>query len=225
MTTRNGRLGVLGGTFDPIHLGHLDAANAARRALALDEVLFIPAHDPPHRPVDPRASAFHRFSLVSLAINGVEGYRASDRELRQDGPSYTALTLRALHAEGWAPSQIFFILGADAFADIGTWFDYPDVLDACHFAVIARPGTTIEQALARTPQLHERARLPGPGRDGDAQPSIFLIHATTRDVSSTDVRARLGARGRADGLLPPPVAWHIRTHHLYEPADDSHGED
>ena len=115
-----GRLGVLGGTFDPIHLGHLDAADAARSALALDEVLFVPSHDPPHRPVEPRATAFHRFALTALAVNDRPGCRVSDLELVRDGGSYTSDTLRSLHAAGWPAWQIFFILGADAFAEIAT---------------------------------------------------------------------------------------------------------
>src|SRR5688572_18450684 len=81
----SGRLGVLGGTFDPVHYGHLDAAAAARTALGLDDILFMPSHDPPHRPVDPCATAFQRFALVALAIDGIPGYRISDEELRQIG--------------------------------------------------------------------------------------------------------------------------------------------
>src|SRR5690349_18497299 len=114
------RLGLLGGTFDPIHFGHLDAAEAAQHALLLDEIVFLPSHDPPHRPADPRASAFHRFALVALAIEGHGRYRASDMELKREGPSYTADTLAAFSREGWDPSQLFFILGADAFAEIAT---------------------------------------------------------------------------------------------------------
>ena len=208
------RLGLLGGTLDPIHVGHLDAAEAARTALALDEILVIPAHDPPHRSSDPHASAFHRFAMVSLAISGRAAYRASDIELRREGPSYTALTLRDLHAAGWQPSQLFFIVGADAFAEIATWYDYPAILEACRFAVIARPGTTIEAALARTPQLH--------GRLGD---TIYRVEATTAAVSSTDIRARVAAGAPVDGLVPPAVARHIAVHQLYRTVDDLHGQD
>jgi|GraSoiStandDraft_12_1057312.scaffolds.fasta_scaffold356049_2 nicotinate-nucleotide adenylyltransferase len=220
------RIGVIGGTFDPIHVGHLEAAEAARRALALDEIRVIPAHDPPHRSVDPRASGFHRFALVALAIAGLPGYRACDMELRRDGPSYTALTLRDLHAQGWRPHQIFFILGADAFADIATWHDYPAILDAAHFVVIARPGTTLDTAQARTPELRARARRPGDGMmPPDAGTSIFLVEAETSAVSSTDLRARLASGASIDGLVPPAVAQHIRAHHLYGATDDRHGQD
>ena len=225
MTKEGRRIGVIGGTFDPIHVGHLDAAEAARRALTLDEIQVIPAHDPPHRRADPHASGFQRFALVALAIAGMPGYRASDMELRRDGPSYTALTLRDLHQQGWRPTQIFFIIGADAFAEIATWHDYPAILDAAHFVVIARPGTTLDAAVSRTPELHGRVRRSGEGVSNGAGTAIFLVEATTSDVSSTDVRARLASGGSIDGLVPPAVAQHIRAHHLYGATDDRHGQD
>jgi nicotinate-nucleotide adenylyltransferase len=214
------RLGVLGGTFDPVHFGHLDTAAAARAALALDEIVFVPSHDPPHRPLDPKATPFQRFALVALAINGLAGYRVWDEELRRQGNSYTAHTLRALHAAGWPPAQIFFILGADAFAEIASWHEFPHVLDAAHFAVIARPGTSIEGALARTPALRSRVR---PAAASQGETGIFLVEAATRDVSSTMVRRRLATRESIDDLVPSPVARHIAAHHLYEAEDSLHG--
>jgi len=224
--TAAGRLGVLGGTFDPIHLGHLDAAAAARAALALDEVLFVPAHDPPHKPDDPRASAYHRFALVALAIADSPAYRTSDMELTRQGASYTADTLRALHARGWHGWQIFFILGTDAFAEIATWREFPAVLDFANFVVIARPGTTLTDAAARTPAL--RARLRTLGNAAGVSPDgtgIYLVEARTRDVSSTTIRARLAARASIDDLVPAPVARHIIAHELYGAVDDLHGQD
>jgi len=209
------RLGVLGGTFDPVHFGHLDAAAAARAALELDEILFIPSHDPPHRPVDPHATAFQRFALVALAIGGLPGYRVSDEELRRPGNSYTSDTLRALHATGWTPLQIFFILGADAFAEIATWHEFPAVLDAANFAVIARPGTSVEAALACTPTLRPRVRPASGGAFECHNTSVFLIEAATRDVSSTMIRTRLAAGQSIGDLVPLPVARHIAAHHLY----------
>lgn len=222
----SGRLGILGGTFDPIHFGHLDAADAARRALSLDEVRLIPSCDPPHRPADPLAPPFHRFALVALAIQAHEAYRASDMELTRPGPSYTADTLRALRAEGWPPSQLFFILGSDAFAEIATWREFPAVLDAAHFAVIARPGTTLDAAAARRPELRPRLRRPGqPDTSGAAGTSVFLVEAHTRDVSSSEIRARLAGRQPIDDLVPAAVARHIVAHHLYVAVDTLHGQD
>jgi nicotinate-nucleotide adenylyltransferase len=203
------RLGVLGGTFDPIHYGHLDAAAAARDALALDQVLFLPAHDQPLRTNHPGASGFHRFAMATLAIHGCPGYRVSDLELLREGPSYTIDTLQNLHRQGWTGSQLFFILGADAFADIARWHRFPEVLDAARFVVVARPGTTLEAAFARTPELRSR---------------VDLVEARTRDVSSTVIRSRIGARESIDDLVPAAVSRHIFAHHLYGAVDDLHGE-
>lgn len=220
------RLGVLGGTFDPIHFGHLDAAEAARASLELDEVLFVPAHDPPHKSAEPRASGFHRFALVALAIQEWPGYRVSDMEVTREGASYTVDTLRALHACGWRPSQLYFILGADAFADIATWREFPAVLDLAQFAVIARPGTTPEEAVARTPALRSRTRFPaGRGWNDEEGTAIYLVEARTRDVSSTLIRARLAERKAIVDLVPAAVARHIISHHLYGAVDDLHGKD
>jgi nicotinate-nucleotide adenylyltransferase len=226
MATGSGPIGIFGGTFDPIHYGHLDAADAARRALALETIRVLPSHDPPHKPMDPHATAFHRFALVALAIDGLDGYCASDAELRRDGPTYTADTLRALHGEGWQPSQIFFILGADAFAEIGSWYQFPAVLDAANFAVIARPGIGLDAALSRVPALRGRVRG-GTADDADSagQTGIFLVEARTRDVSSTAIRARLAARQPIDDLVPAAVARHILAHHLYGAVDELHGQD
>ncbi len=204
------RVGILGGTFDPVHYGHLDAAEAARAALELDEVVFIPAHDPPHKLQDPGANGFHRFAMVALAIQEWPGYRASELELAREGASYTVDTLRRLHAQGIPASHLFFILGADAFAEIDTWKEYPAVLDLAQFVVVARPGTTLGDALARTPQLRGR---------------VSLVEARTRDVSSTAIRARLAGESGIDDLVPPAVARHIMAHHLYGAVDDLHGQE
>src|SRR5574338_1244348 len=134
------RLGILGGTLDPVHLGHIETALAAREALALDRLLLLPSRFPPHKPQQPSASAFHRFAMAALAVNGMDGFEASDVELRLPGPSYTAETLDRFGRSGLRPSQIFFIIGADAFAEIESWKRYPGVLDLANFVVVSRPG-------------------------------------------------------------------------------------
>jgi nicotinate-nucleotide adenylyltransferase len=218
-----GRLGLLGGTFDPVHYGHLDVAEAARTRLELDQVMFIPSHDPPHRPVAPRVSAYHRFALIALAIDGRNDYGASDVELARDGPSFTVDTLRGLHAEGWRPWQLFFIIGADAFAEIATWHEFPAVLDAANFAVMTRPGTSLEAALQRTPYLQPRARRYVPHATESDTTSILLVDASTRDVSSTQIRARIAAEEPIDDLVPRSVARHIESNHLYRAVGELHG--
>jgi len=224
MTSR--RLGILGGTFDPIHVGHVDAADAASAALALDEIVLIPAHDQPLRASQPRATAYQRFALAALAVEDRPGWRVLDMELIRQGRSYTAETLQTLHDCGWRASQLFFILGTDAFAGIASWHGYPRVLDLAHFVVIARPGVTIDEADARVPELRSRISPPphaditieGPAR-------ILLVHAHTRDVSSTMIRERLASGLPIDDLVPSRVARHIQKHHLYGAVDNLHGED
>ena len=218
------RIGVLGGTFDPIHFGHLDAAEAARTALRLDQVCVLPSHDPPHRTASPLASAFHRFALAALAVQDLPGYRVSDMELTRSGHSYTADSLRALHATGWTPSQIFFILGADAFAEIATWREFPAVLDGAHYVVVARPGTRLEDAAARTPALRDRLQGVGDAIPADGKTRVILIEARTRDISSTMIRARVMARQPIDDLVPAAVARHIVIHHLYGAVGELHGD-
>ncbi len=204
--TQSLRVGILGGTFDPVHLGHLDAASAARQALSLDRVLLLPARTPPHRTGEPHASVFHRFAMAALAAADYE-MAVSDLELRRDGPSYTALTLEALHREGFSPSQIFFITGSDAFAEVSTWYDYPRILGLANFVVVSRPGAPPPSVL-----------IPDLQSSTPTGPTVVSVEASTPDVSSTEIRRRVGAGESIDGLVPPGVAGHIRRHHLYVPA-------
>ena len=200
------KIGILGGTFDPIHLGHLEAASAARRALSLDRLLLLPSRTPPHRSTEPRASVFHRFAMAALAA-AERDMSVSDLEVRRDGPSYTALTLEALHREGFAPAELFFITGSDAFADVATWHDYPRILQLANFVVVSRPGAP------RVAELIPNPQSPIPGA-----PTVYSVEADTPNVSSTDIRRRVGAGESIDGLVPSSVAGHIRRHHLYVPA-------
>ena len=223
MTRGRLRLGVLGGTFDPIHVGHLDAAAAARDALGLDETLLLPSHVPPHRSADPRATMFHRFAMVALASDGLPACRACDLELRRTGASYTYETLAALHTEGWAPSQLFFILGADAFAEIAQWRQFDRVVEGTNLAVVGRTGTSLESALARTP-LRSRVRPLDQKREPWVETGVYLIEAATRDVSSTQIRAELAAGRSIARLVPEAVGRHIIRHGLYGTVDRLHGD-
>ena len=200
------KIGILGGTFDPIHLGHLEAAAAARHALSLDRVMLMPSRTPPHRSTEPRASIFHRFAMTALAA-AEHDMLVSDLEVRREGPSYTALTLEALHREGLPPAHLFFITGSDAFAEVATWYDYPRILQLANFVIVSRPGAPRPAELI--PNLQTSI--------ADA-PTIFSVEADTPDVSSTAIRRRVGAGEPIDGLVPSSVAGHIRRHHLYVPA-------
>src|SRR5262245_28746801 len=190
----------MGGTFDPIHYGHLDAAEAARTTLSLDEVWLLPSHDPPHRPIDPLASPFHRFALVALAVSGYANLTASDLELRRQGPSYTVATLQELHRMGWLPAQIFFIIGADALADIAAWRAFPDVLDASHFAVVGREGTSPDDVIARVPAVAARVAPAGYQPQHERDTKVFAVAGRTRDISSSLIRQRLQQGRHLDDL-------------------------
>lgn len=215
------RLGLLGGTFDPVHAGHLAAGRAARDALSLDHLQLVPAHVPPHRAVGPRASTPHRFAMAALVALDEPGWSVSDVEVERAGPSYTYDTLTAAQATGLAASQIFFITGADAFAEIATWSRYPAVLDLAHFVVVTRPGKTLDAVAERLPALAGRFRRPG---EVDRTPgtAVVLVEAATPDVSSTVIRARAARGFSLAGLVPPRVEQYIRRHGLYvaEPPPD-----
>src|SRR5262249_46231717 len=164
--------GILGGTLDPIHCGHIGAAVAARDALNLRRVLVVPSHVPPHRAQGPVASAYHRFAMAALAVTSEARLGASDDGLLTDRPSYTAETLERLHAHGRAASEIFFITGADAFAEIATWKRYPEVLNLAHFVVVSRPGHPLSIA-DRFPALADRIVRPGDSVHDPSEPSIY----------------------------------------------------
>lgn len=208
------RIGILGGTFDPIHRGHLDLGHAAETALGLTRLLVIPANIPPHRP-QPFASSYHRFAMIALAVTGRPAWQACDLELRSEAPSYTSSTLRRFHERGFAAVELFFVLGADAFLEIGTWKDYPDILDAAHFAVVSRPGCSVDELPHRLPALARRMARPLLGAPTPGRPVIFLIDAATADVSSTAIRQRRREGQPITGLVDLGVQQHIEQHELY----------
>jgi nicotinate-nucleotide adenylyltransferase len=215
------RVGILGGTFDPVHMGHVESARLVHRVFALDRTLLVPSGTPPHRQ-KPAVSRFHRFAMAALAVTGVPGLAVSDLEVADQEPSFTSGTLERLHDEGLEPAQIFFITGADAFAEIATWHRYPEVLDLAHFVVVARPGHPTASLPAKLPQIAARMLdydRNGVRGDGGAKTRVYLVDEPTPDVSSTEIRRRLAAGQPIDGLVPAAVGTYIGQHNLYAPAD------
>jgi nicotinate-nucleotide adenylyltransferase len=215
------RVGILGGTFDPVHVGHVESARLVHRLFALERTLLVPSGTPPHRH-RPSVSRFHRFAMTALAVTGIAGLEVSDLEIGDHAPSFTSSTLEKLHGEGLVPAQIFFITGADAFAEIATWHRYPEVLDLAHFVVVSRSGFPAHSLAARLPELAPRMRGVdsdgGRSPDHEAEPRIHLVDESTPIVSSTDIRRRLEAGDSIAGLVPEPVRAYIDQHHLYIPA-------
>jgi nicotinate-nucleotide adenylyltransferase len=214
MSTGARRIGILGGTFDPIHWGHLDVGDAAVNELKISRLFVITSNAPPHRP-QPLASAYHRFAMVSLAILDRPSWRAADLELRHDAPSFTSRTLEMFHERGYLSSELFFVIGADAFAEIASWRDYPNILNAAHFVVVSRPGFSVKELPRRLPKLADRMARPPIDEVSQIDPLIILLDAVTADVSSTAIRQRRAHGESIGGLVPPHVQQHLEHHGLY----------
>ena len=220
MNAATRRIGILGGRFDPIHFGHLAIAGAARRRLGLEHVLLLPSRTAPHRREPAAADGAARLAMVALAAEDDPHLEPCDLELTAETPSYTAITLRRLRERGHAPASLFFIVGADAFADIAAWRDYPRLLDAAHFVVVSRPGHPVAALPDALPDLRTRVRTIAddaapPDPESTGATLVFLIDADTPDISSTDVRGRL-ANGQPLGAhVPAAVAEYIDRRRLY----------
>ena len=204
-----GRWGILGGTFDPIHHGHLAIAEAARDELGLERVLFVPAGQPPHRAQAPGASAADRAAMVGLAIAGAPTFAMSRVELDRPGPSYTVDTLAAL-AAGGTPSgralDLWFILSAEAFADFPAWHEAGRILALSRLVVLPRDG----HAAPDLPALV--ARLPA--LDG----RVTLLDGPRIRLSASEIRRRAAAGLSVRYLVPDAVAAYIADHRLYRDA-------
>ncbi len=213
------RIGLFGGTFDPIHLGHVRAAREVLERFSLDRILFIPSFIPPHKERKGMASARDRLRMVELACAGEPRFSASSIEVDAGGRSYSILTLeriRGLHPG----ARIFFILGADAFLEIGTWREHERVLEESLFIVMTRPGTRLEDAEGVVGEpLRKRIRAVADGETVDEALTgdyrIFLLPIRALDVSSTEVRRRVRAGETVTGLVPEAVGDYMRSHGLY----------
>lgn len=185
-------IALLGGTFDPIHNAHLAIAEAARDEYALDRVLLIPAAHPPHKAGRSTAGYEHRYRMVELACRGRRALEASRLE-EGEGKSYSMQTIERVRASLASSDRLYFLIGADAFAEVRSWYRWEDVLQAVEFIVVARPG-------------HDYQVPPG----GIAHP----LRSVDLPVSSSAIRETL-ARGEVPRELPAPVAAYIQKHGLY----------
>lgn len=191
---------MVGGTFDPIHLGHVSLALAARDCAGLDSVLLMPVSVPPHRGA-PSASARDRLEMCRLAAEGLRAVEVSDLELRRAGPSYTVDTMRALHRER-PGDDLWLVLGWDAARDLHLWREPDQILSLARLVIVNRPGL--------------EAPRPGDLLTAGIDPVRAVVcHARTPDIVATDVRRRLEHGGPLDGLVAPAVADFIRARGLY----------
>jgi nicotinate-nucleotide adenylyltransferase len=223
------RLGVMGGTFNPVHYGHLAAADEVREAFVLDTVIFVPAAVPPHKDqgeiIDPR----HRFMMTVLATVSHPHFIVSSVEIDRPGASYTVDTIAQLKRQYQESKTIYFIMGIDAFLEIASWRQPDVLLGSCHTIVTSRPGYDLHE-LARAP-LHQVAAMHPPltfePALGTAPPDssgfqvcdtpyqVYLQEISGLDISSTDIRQRVKTGRSIRYLLPDSVDAYIRKYQLY----------
>ena len=197
------RIGILGGTFDPVHRGHLEIARRAMQEAELERVIFIAAGQPRLKPDEPSASPQQRLEMLRLAVDGTAGFEVSDIELRRPGPTLTVETLRELRREFGDGVELCFILGFDALARFDQWLEPEQVMELARLLTVSRPGYTgfdWPAFYARNPYAEGR---------------VEVLDSTAIDVSASELRGRLAAGASVSGLLPPAVEQYIREHGLY----------
>lgn len=197
------RLGIMGGTFDPIHYGHLVAAEMARSKFDLSKVLFIPTGKPPHKDRSDISAAGLRLEMIERAIQDNPAFDISALELERKGPSYTVDSLRVLRRT-WPEHELYFITGTDALREIFSWREAEEILMMTEFIGVARPGFDASDFLLQVQQEHPKTQ----GR-------IHYLEVPALAISSTDIRARVKHGQPIRYLLPEPVRHFIQQHGLY----------
>ncbi|MNM38261.1 putative nicotinate-nucleotide adenylyltransferase [compost metagenome] len=207
------RIGVLGGTFDPIHIGHLRSALEVAEVLALDELRLMPNARPPHRDT-PQVSAQDRLEMVRCAVEGVPTLSVDARELARDTPSYTIETLELMRAELAASDQLFLLLGWDAFCGLPSWHRWEELLQHCHILVLQRPDADVEPPDALRNLLAARSVSDPQALIGPAG-HIAFVWQTPLAVSATQIRQLLASGKSVRFLVPDAVLAYIDAHNLY----------
>ncbi|MEW6521470.1 MAG: nicotinate-nucleotide adenylyltransferase [Thermodesulfobacteriota bacterium] len=219
------KIGLYGGTFDPVHHGHLAVGRAALRQLALDTLYFIPASLPPHKSDRPITPFAHRVAMLRLALQGELRFVVSDIEGLRNGPSYTIDTLAQFRRELGPAADFFFIIGLDAFADIRSWKRYRELLDRASFVVIDRPSCekrTVAQVVAASfPDCRQEEKGIWVGQGSQR---IYALEMEPVPVSSSLIRDRLRRGEAVDGLIPAEVMDYLQRHRLLPAAGQRKGE-
>lgn len=211
-------IGLLGGTFNPIHYGHLRLAEEVREAMGLDKVLFVPAFIPPHKPDEKITPAGKRLEMVRLAIRDNPGFESSDIEIKRGDRSYTVVTLRELKERGPKELSVSLIIGTDSFNDITTWCEYEEIFELSGLVVVERPGYPVKKIAEVVPEgLARKFRYE---RDNDSYVSSYgtavtYLKTTLMEISSSGIRERVRAGLSIRYLLPGAVADYIEEEGLY----------
>jgi nicotinate-nucleotide adenylyltransferase len=206
-------LGILGGTFDPIHYGHLRPAQEVRRALDLAEIRLVPAANPPHRH-PPVATAAQRLRMVELAAANVSGFTVDDREFRRGGLSYTVPTLESLRRE-FGARPLCLLMGMDAFDGIETWHQWERLPELAHLVVMTRPGWMLPAPDVLPAWVRDRAEREPDMLARAGAGKVYFQAVTPQDISATHIRDAIGRGEPVENALPPAVLEYIRTNHIY----------
>lgn len=210
-------IGILGGTFNPIHFGHLRMAQELADALHLDSVRFIPAANPPHKDT-PAITARHRAAMVQLGVANNPSFVFDGRELSRNGPSYSIDTLHSLRSELGTKSSITLFMGSDAFTKFDTWHRWQEIIDLCHIALVQRPQLRgHDQKLSKTLETFLHNHYTENADDLHNQPCGFVTmrQVTALDISSTAIRHALEHGDSVRYLMPDNVIDYIAQHQLY----------
>jgi nicotinate-nucleotide adenylyltransferase len=211
------RVAVLGGSFNPIHYGHLLLADDVLERLGLDRLLFVPAATPPHKPSGQLAPAADRFEMVRLAIAGHPRFAVSDQELRRSGPSYTVDTLQALAAGG---DSLFLVIGSETFLDLLNWREPRRVAALARLVVVPRAGSAFDPESAPAQKvLREIGVEGGFVQTGDGAPppdrGVLIVHAASLPLSASELRRRVREQRSLAFRMPPAAIDYVRAHGLY----------
>jgi nicotinate-nucleotide adenylyltransferase len=207
------KIGLLGGTFDPIHYGHLRSALDAKIQLDLDEVHFIPCHIPPHKPGANISHSEDRKTMVELAIADQPSFFLDQRELQKNSPSYTYETVKEIRIEN-PTAQLYFIMGMDSLLSLHTWHRWQELLNYTHLVVTKRPGSKIKTANQEVSDFleeHRCANFQSIEKDG----ALFILETAELEISSTDIRNLISTGKSSHYLLPNVVENFIHEQHLY----------
>jgi nicotinate-nucleotide adenylyltransferase len=210
------RIGLLGGTFNPIHNGHLHIAEEVRKSCQLDQVWFIPTWQPPHKEVAADVSFVQRLDMVAAALADYPAFVACDVEGQRGGTSFSVETLTQLRKE-YPQHEFFFIMGLDSFREISLWHRYQELFELAHIVVTARPGCagTIQQLLPVA--IADRFCYDSQSKNlrFDKGFSLIVVDHTSYDASSTEIRQRVAQQRSIEEVVPPAVSTYIATHQLY----------
>ncbi len=196
------KVGIMGGSFDPIHLGHLVVANEVLNIYKLDEIIFVPTGNPPHKN-GLKADSFHRLLMVNMAVLSNDKFKVSDFEINNTEKSYTLNTLREFQ-KIYANTEFYFITGTDAVIDLANWYEPEEILKLCTFIAVSRPGNSIDHVNNKISEIQK-----------EYGGNIELLQVPMLQISSTNIRERFKTGISAKYLLPETVEQYIIKNNLY----------